>query len=71
VQNPGIDEIVVQGDVAEDVKDLILSRSKPFSELPAEPDGGPSEKSIIIEEDKKATKKAAAAGAAAPGADDA
>lgn len=60
VQNPGIDEIVVQGDVADEVKQLILSRTKPFHDLPNETDGGPTEKSILIEEDKKLTKKAAA-----------
>lgn len=68
VQNPGVDEIVVQGDVADDVRDLILARTKPFHELPGEADGGPSEKNIVIEEDKKTAKKstAAADGAAAP-----
>ncbi|SPO24563.1 related to Translation machinery-associated protein 22 [Ustilago trichophora] len=68
VQNPGVDEIVVQGDVADDVRDLILARTKPFHELPNEADGGPSEKNIVIEEDKKTAKKSAAAasGAAAP-----
>lgn len=71
VQNPGVDEIVVQGDVADDVRDLILSRTKPFHELPSEKDGGPSEKNIAIEEDKKSAKKAAAAAAgAAPPTDD-
>lgn len=65
VQNPGIDEIVVQGDVADEVKHLILSRTKPFHELPSESDGGPTEKSILIEEDKKITKKAATPGAPA------
>lgn len=70
VQNPGVDEIVVQGDVAEDVKELILSRTKPFHELPKEEEGGPGEKNIAIEEDKKSAKKAAAAaaGGAAGGA---
>lgn len=70
VQNPGVDEIVVQGDVADDVKELILSRTKPFHELPSEADGGPTEKSIAIEEDKKVAKKAAAGGAAGAAAED-
>ncbi|KAJ1026588.1 hypothetical protein NDA13_003965 [Ustilago tritici] len=64
VQHPGIDEIVVQGDVADDVRELILSRQKPFHELPSEADGGPSEKNVAIEEDKKIAKKAAVAAAA-------
>ncbi|PWZ03774.1 eIF1-like protein [Testicularia cyperi] len=65
VQNPGVDEIVVQGDVADDVREMILSRSKPFHELPSEADGGPSEKNVAIEEDKKMAKKAATPGAPA------
>lgn len=70
VQHPGIDEIVVQGDVADDVRDLILGRTKPFHELPSEADGGPSEKNVVIEEDKKAAKKAAASTAAASTSED-
>ncbi|CDU26248.1 uncharacterized protein SPSC_06442 [Sporisorium scitamineum] len=65
IQNPGVDEIVVQGDVADDVRELILNRTKPFHELPSEADGGPSEKNVVIEEDRKTAKKAAAAGATA------
>ena len=70
VQNPGVDEIVVQGDVADDVRELILSRTKPFHELPSEADGGPSEKNVVIEEDKKTAKKAAAGAAGAAASDD-
>lgn len=70
VQNPGVDEIVVQGDVADDVRELILNRTKPFHELPSEADGGPSEKNVVIEEDKKTAKKAATAGAAGAAAEE-
>ena len=70
MQHPGVDEIVVQGDVADDVRDLILARTKPFHELPGEADGGPSDKNVVIEEDKKTAKKSAAAAAGAAAAND-
>ncbi|SNX87245.1 related to Translation machinery-associated protein 22 [Melanopsichium pennsylvanicum] len=70
IQNPGVDEIVVQGDVADDVRDLILSRTKPFHELPSEADGGPGEKNVVIEEDKKISKKSAAAAGAVAAPED-
>ena len=66
VQNPQVDEIVIQGDVADEVRQLIISRTKPFHELPPESQGGISEKNIVIEEEKKAAKKATPAGGAAP-----
>lgn len=55
--NPNIDEIVIQGDVADDVRDMIVNRQKPFDVLPKEDAGGPSASNIVIEEEKK--KKAA------------
>lgn len=61
---------MVQGDVADDVRDMILSRTKPFHELPSEDNGGPSAKSIAIEEDKKMAKKAAAGPGAAGASED-
>ncbi|KAN0065897.1 Translation machinery-associated protein 22 [Thecaphora frezii] len=67
VQNPNVDEIVIQGDVADEVKQLIVSRTKPFHELPPESAGGIAAKNIIIEEEKKAAAKKAPA----PGADEA
>ncbi|PWN52639.1 eIF1-like protein [Violaceomyces palustris] len=65
VNNPNVDEIVIQGDVAEEVKAMIVHRQKPFNELPPESAGGISEKNIVIEEEKKkaaATKGPAGAG---------
>ncbi|EPQ31031.1 uncharacterized protein PFL1_01220 [Pseudozyma flocculosa PF-1] len=63
VQNPNVDEIVIQGDVADEVKQLIVSRTKPFHELPPESAGGVAAKNIVIEEEKKMAKKTAAAAA--------
>lgn len=70
--NPGVDEIVVQGDVADEVRDMIISRTKPFDTLPKEEDGGPSDKQIVVEEEKKkkAPAKEGEGGAAAAGADE-
>lgn len=56
--NPTIDEIVIQGDVADEVKDLIVNRVKPFDSLPKESEGGLPAGNIAIEEEKK--KKSAA-----------
>ena len=56
--NPAIDEIIIQGDVAEDVKDMIVNRQKPFETLPKESEGGLPAGNIAIEEEKK--KKTAA-----------
>lgn len=55
--NPTIDEIVVQGDVADDVRDMIVARQKPFDAIPKEEDGGVAASHIVVEEEKK--KKAA------------
>ncbi|KAK0544499.1 Translation machinery-associated protein 22 [Tilletia horrida] len=55
-QNPQIDEIVIQGDVADDVRKLILERAKPFNELPA---GDVTDKNVVIEESKKKKDDAA------------
>lgn len=67
--NPNVEEIVVQGDVADQVKAMMVARQKPFNDLPAESAGGPSEKNIVIEEEKsiKKAKGATADGAAAAG----
>ncbi|UZJ55919.1 hypothetical protein CBS101457_005239 [Exobasidium rhododendri] len=51
--NPTIDEIIIQGDVAEEVKDLIVNRTKPFDTLPKESEGGLPANNIVIEEEKK------------------
>ncbi|KAK0536910.1 Translation machinery-associated protein 22 [Tilletia horrida] len=68
-QNPQIDEIVIQGDVADEVRRMILERTKPFNELPAgQGEGGVSEKNVIIEEAKK--KKDDAADKDGEGGDD-
>jgi translation initiation factor 1 (eIF-1/SUI1) len=56
--NPTVDEIVIQGDVADEVKDLIVNRIKPFDTLPKESEGGLPAGNIAIEEEKK--KKSAA-----------
>lgn len=58
--NPTIDEIIIQGDVAEEVKDMIVNRQKPFESLPKESEGGLPAGNIAIEEEKK--KKAAKEG---------
>ncbi|KDN52164.1 eIF1-like protein [Tilletiaria anomala UBC 951] len=66
--NPNVDEIVIQGDVADEIKAMIVARQKPFNDLPPESAGGPSEKNIIIEEEKSVKKlkgDAPAAGAEA------
>jgi hypothetical protein len=51
--NPTIDEIIIQGDVAEEVKELIVNRTKPFDSLPKESEGGLPASNIAIEEEKK------------------
>ena len=51
--NPTIDEIIIQGDVADEVKDLIVNRTKPFDSLPKESEGGLPSGNIAIEEEKK------------------
>lgn len=58
-----MDEIIVQGDVADEVKAMIIARQKPFSELAPESEGGISEKNIVVEEEKKKGKKGDAEGA--------
>ena len=57
--NPNQEEIVIQGDVTEIVKDLILKRIKPFDTLPADI----SEKNVVIEEEKKKKKEEGEGGA--------
>ena len=56
--NPNVDEIIIQGDVAEDIRDMIINRQKPFETLPKEEAGGISASNIVVEEEKK--KKLAA-----------
>ncbi|CAO1618834.1 unnamed protein product [Parajaminaea phylloscopi] len=61
--NPNVEEITIQGDVAEDVKEMILSRQKPFEKLA---EGDVTESQVKVEEEKKkgAAKEGAAAAAA-------
>lgn len=59
--NPNVDEIIVQGDVAEEVKEMILSRAKPFNEVPP---GLIGENQIKVEEEKKKAAKEPAPGTA-------
>ena len=56
--NPNMEDIVIQGDVADNIKAMIVKRQKPFNDLPPESAGGVAEKNIIIEEEK--VKKPAA-----------
>lgn len=53
--NPNVEEITVQGDVAEDVRDMILGRVKPFHELG---EGDVGEAQVKVEEEKKKGKGA-------------
>ncbi|PWN30620.1 hypothetical protein BDZ90DRAFT_229631, partial [Jaminaea rosea] len=55
--NPNVEEITIQGDVAEDVKDMILARQKPFNDLK---EGDVSESQVKVEEEKKKGKGAGA-----------
>lgn len=48
--NPNIEEIIVQGDVAEDVKFMVLNRMKPFNDLK---EGDIGEDQVKVEEEKK------------------
>ncbi|WFC97806.1 Translation machinery-associated protein 22 [Malassezia yamatoensis] len=52
--HPGIDEIHIQGDVVDEVKNLLLQHAKPFEKMPSESEGGISEKNVVI--DDKAAK---------------
>ena len=54
IQHPGIDEIHIQGDVVDEVKNLLLQHAKPFEKMPPESEGGISEKNVVI--DDKAAK---------------
>ncbi|KAL9938901.1 hypothetical protein V8E36_002620 [Tilletia maclaganii] len=65
-QNPQIDEIVIQGDVADEVRRMILERSKPFNDLPA---GDVNEKNVVVEEAKRKKDEAADKDAEAGGND--
>ena len=49
-----MDEIHIQGDVVDEVKNLLLQRAKPFEQMPPESEGGVGEKNIVI--DDKAAK---------------
>ncbi len=66
--NPNVEEIVIQGDVADNVKAMIVGRQKPFNDLPPESAGGVSEKNIVVEEEKPKKK---ADTSATPGAEEA
>lgn len=48
--NPNVEEITIQGDVAEDVKEMILARQKPFEKLS---EGDLTEGQVKVEEEKK------------------
>lgn len=48
---------MIQGDVADDVREMIINRQKPFESLPKEEAGGVTANNIVVEEEKK--KKAA------------
>ncbi|WFD41896.1 Translation machinery-associated protein 22 [Malassezia psittaci] len=52
--HPGIDEIHIQGDVVDEVKNMLLQHAKPFEKMPPESEGGISEKNVVI--DDKAAK---------------
>lgn len=52
-QHPGIDEIHIQGDVVDDLKTMLLQRTKPFELMPSEADGGITEKNIVIDDKVK------------------
>ncbi|CAO1617591.1 unnamed protein product [Sympodiomycopsis kandeliae] len=58
--NPNVEEITIQGDVAEEVKEMILNRVKPFNEVPP---GVIGESQIKVEEEKKKAPKEPAPGA--------
>ena len=49
VQNPGIDEIHIQGDVADELRAMMIERKKPFDQLPSEV----QDKNIVIDEKGK------------------
>lgn len=49
VQNPGVDEIHIQGDVADDLRAMMIERKKPFEQMPSEV----QEKNIVIDEKGK------------------
>ncbi|WFD05754.1 Translation machinery-associated protein 22 [Malassezia vespertilionis] len=53
IQNPGVDEIHIQGDVLDEVKKMLLQRAKPFEKMPSVEDGGLLEKNIVIDEKAK------------------
>lgn len=53
MQHPGIDEIHIQGDVVDEVKNLMLQRAKPFEQMPPESEGGIGEKNVVIDEKTK------------------
>lgn len=53
VQHPGVDEIHIQGDVADEVKALLLQRAKPFEQMPPESEGGVTEKNVVIDDKAK------------------
>lgn len=53
VQHPGIDEIQIQGDVVDDVRELLISRSKPFEQMPPEGEGGVTASNVVVDEKSK------------------
>lgn len=53
VQHPGIDEIQIQGDVMDDVRELLISRSKPFEQMPPEGEGGVTASNVVVDEKSK------------------
>ncbi|WFD36358.1 Translation machinery-associated protein 22 [Malassezia cuniculi] len=53
VQNPGVDEIHIQGDVVEELRNLLIQRQKPFDSMPPEGEGGLASANIVIDEKTK------------------
>lgn len=53
VQNPGVDEIHIQGDVVDDLRNLLIQRQKPFDTLPPEGEGGLAAANIVFDEKAK------------------
>lgn len=53
MQNPGVDEIHIQGDVVEDLRNLLIQRQKPFETMPPEGEGGLVAGNIVFDEKAK------------------
>ena len=53
MQHPGIEEIHIQGDVVDDIRNLLVQRQKPFDQMPSEADVGVAQKNIVFDEKAK------------------